>query len=532
MNVDVHMFGIIFLIVSIVQTSVAKLPCDGVSISECGYDGLIMELAFECENDCKELCDKTQDCSFFKWRHSSPLKSCKLYNISFTEHIDNCNIIGGPGNSEGSFDYEDVDDVNDHTSFLTCDFHNLTESCDVFMKGDCTVHMSTELVKSSLFEWVTNMPTEGICQNKCNGAWQCKHWQYTRDKSLCHRWIPRGWQDNKIPEYQEDEIVEVCDSYYAPQHTDKCKCDESLECDEDLSSAFVIAGGTNSFVDKIFFSDKVELFQPETETSYRKSCMLPKLPQNRTEPTVNIVDGSLVVCGGDGGEHSCLELQKTGWIETGFDMITPRTGHVSWVAENSHVVLSGGIYSQEAVFGYEEGTPFAAHMERACALQVDDDQVIIIGGRDRTGWNSVSRRVDGYVEALPPLLVGRSHHACGLVEMEDKSKLLVVAGGYNDNYEALDTIEVLRMDSDNVGNWETLETRLPRPLNGFKMENVGEKLYIVGGKDDNNEANTEVVIFDPVSSKFSTIQGYTSQPHWNHGMSKVQRTSFEEYCMN
>ena len=55
--------------------------------------------------------------------------------------------------------------------------------------------------------------------------------------SLCHRWIPRGWQDNKIPEYQEDEIVEVCDSYYAPQYTDKCKCDESLECDEDLSSS-------------------------------------------------------------------------------------------------------------------------------------------------------------------------------------------------------------------------------------------------------------------------------------------------------
>jgi len=531
MDADVNMLGFTLLILSSIQSTIATLPCEGVSISECGYDGLLMELSFECENDCKELCDKTEECTFFKWRPSSPLKSCKLYNISFTEHIQSCNIVGGPAAFNPDLDYEDVDGVDDHMHPLACDFHNLTASCDVFMKGDCSINLRTEAVKSNTYEYIVPMPTEGLCQNRCNGAWQCKHWQYTRDKTLCHRWIPRGWQGKENAEYHEDDLVEECKSEYAPQNTDKCECDNSLECIEDSSSAFVIAGGTNSFAGKIHFSDKVELFQPKTATRESKSCMLPNLPHNRTEPTVNVVNGSLVVCGGDGGEHACLQLQETGWVETDFGMITPRTGHVSWVLGNQ-LALSGGIYSDEAVSGHEEGAPYASHMERACALQIDEDQVIITGGRDGKGWNSVSRRREGSIDHLPPLLVGRSHHGCGLVELEDNSKLLVVAGGYNENYKALDSIEVLNLGSGNGGEWQVLETRIPRPLNGFKIETLRRKLYFVGGKDENNEANSDIFVFDPAGNSFTTIQGFSAKAHWNQGMSKVQRSSFEKYCMN
>ena len=70
-------------------------------------------------------------------------------------------------------------------------------------------------------------------------------------------------------------------------------------------------------MNEIYFSDKVELFQPKTATRESKSCKLPNLPQNRTEPTVDVVDGSLVVCGGDGGEHACLQLQETGQVGGG-----------------------------------------------------------------------------------------------------------------------------------------------------------------------------------------------------------------------
>jgi len=350
---------------------------------------------------------------------------------------------------------------------------------------------------------------------------------------MCHRWIPRGYQDHKVvPELQGDVLTEVCQSHYAPQHTEKCDCDETIDCIVDSSEALVIAGGTNTFADKIFFSDRIELYQPETETRGSKSCVLPNLPVPRTEPTLDIVNGTMTVCGGDGGEHSCLVLEQTGWVETGYGLVTPRTGHVSWVADGNILFLSGGIYNDQAeIFGYDETSQFSSHIERACSIQTDDE-VIITGGRDGGSWDSVSVQWRGMEKSLPPLQVGRSQHGCGVAKLEDNSKLLVVAGGYNANYEVLNTIEVLNLGTGNTGGWATLETRMPKPLNGFKMENVGKDLYLVGGKDENNEANTDIFIFDAASNQFTATPGFSSQARWNHGMASVQRTSFEEFCMN
>ena len=53
---------------------------------------------------------------------------------------------------------------------------------------------------------------------------------------MCHRWIPRGYQDSKVvPELQEDVLTEVCQSHYAPQHTEQCDCDETIDCIVDSS---------------------------------------------------------------------------------------------------------------------------------------------------------------------------------------------------------------------------------------------------------------------------------------------------------
>ena len=77
-------------------------------------------------------------------------------------------------------------------------------------------------------------------------------------------------------------------------------------------TALVIAGGTNSILDDIYISNRVELFKPDSETGTATSCLLPNLPSSRTEPTVDILNEKLMVCGGDGGEHSCLQLENKG----------------------------------------------------------------------------------------------------------------------------------------------------------------------------------------------------------------------------
>ena len=50
--------------------------------------------------------------------------------------------------------------------------------------------------------------------------------------------------------------------------------------------------------------------------------------------------------------------------------------------------------------------------------------MIITGGRDGGNWNSVSKQKNGSMEAWPPLIVGRSQHACGVAELEDNSTVL------------------------------------------------------------------------------------------------------------
>jgi len=324
-------------------------------------------------------------------------------------------------------------------------------------------------------------------------------------------------------------VNEVCKAYYAPQQTDKCECDEKLACFMDPSEALVIVGGTNSISDDIYISDRVELFKPNPENGTSTSCLLPNLPTKRTEPTVDIVNGALMVCGGDGGEHSCLRLNSTEW--DAMTMSTPRAGHQSWVV-NNNLFLSGGIYSNETdIIGFKKIGEDSFFGERACAIQLKGDEIIVTGGRDGGNWNSVSKQKDGSMEAWPPLMVGRTQHACGVAELDDNSTLLVVAGGYNFNYEPLDSVEVLTIESW-VGKWKKLEGTLPKPLTGFTMENVNNKLYLVGGKDDKNVANTEILVFDPSTNDLSTVDELPWESRWNHGMTKVLASNFTQYCMN
>ena len=109
--------------------------------------------------------------------------------------------------------------------------------------------------------------------------------------------------------------------------------------------------------------------------------------------------------------------------------------------------------------------------------------------------------------------------------------MLVVAGGYDKNYAVLDSIEVLKISKGERGNWATVG-KLFRPLNSLKMENVNNKLYLIGGKDDQNEANREIFSYDPATNQLSSNQTFPWESRWNHGMTKVLASQFQEYCIN
>ena len=61
------------------------------------------------------------------------------------------------------------------------------------------------------------------------------------------------------------------------------------------------------------------------------------------------------------------------------------------------------------------------HSERACAINIDGETIIITGGRNNGDGSRVVRKQKGSTEEWPPLVTGRSQHACGSTQLEDNS---------------------------------------------------------------------------------------------------------------
>ena len=71
-----------------------------------------------------------------------------------------------------------------------------------------------------------------------------------------------------------------------------------------------------------------------------KLCSLPNLPEARKLHSQSFD----LICGGDGGESSCVEF--IGGTRTN-TLATPREGHISWASSNG-VVLMGHHYQPQA----------------------------------------------------------------------------------------------------------------------------------------------------------------------------------------
>ena len=85
-----------------------------------------------------------------------------------------------------------------------------------------------------------------------------------------------------------------------------------------------------------------------------KFCELPKLPEARMTHTMEVVDGTPVICGGAKQQHeidvatgtSCMQFSPVsaeGEWKTGYATLTcPRTKHTSWVTCDGKMVQLGG----------------------------------------------------------------------------------------------------------------------------------------------------------------------------------------------
>jgi len=244
----------------------------------------------------------------------------------------------------------------------------------------------------------------------------------------------------------------------------------------------LISGGASSSS-----SASVEVFFPLTS----QSCSFPSLPDGgRHHHTME----SFLVCGGGDFDYSfstCVTFDSGEWA-TSHTLVEWRFGHSSWQTDQG-VILMGGWDSRdtseivpmtaeqgELAFALEHSTRYACSMS-----DLTSDTVIITGGHDNL--QTVSRYgTQGFLEDLPPLLVGRLGHGCGAYLREaDRTQVLLVAGGYDSNGNSFLSTEVLSSTST---QWIE-STPLPRNMWSLKGVTVGGKLYMTGGKMEDDEGN-------------------------------------------
>ena len=127
---------------------------------------------------------------------------------------------------------------------------------------------------------------------------------------------------------------------------------------------------------------------------------------------------------------------------------------------------------------------------------------LIMGGLDSNG-QCLEFDQEEY-QVIPSLNVNRYWGAASTF-IQNK---VVVAGGYDNTYNNLDSIEILDWDESNHGSqWIHSPSRLPIKVYGHTLVTFNNKLYLFGGHDGSDDLDTIWEgTFDKPSNKISWVE--------------------------
>lgn len=295
----------------------------------------------------------------------------------------------------------------------------------------------------------------------------------------------------------------------------------------------ILSGGYNGEVDyedEVFsgLEVDVEVFVPSTGLT----CSLPSLPDGRQSHTM---DG-LYICGGSmyPSIENCIHFSSGEWYIS-HSLAETRSGHSSWQTDQG-IFLMGGFEGYTSEFlpttGEQGGQSFPMEHETryTCAIQLSDSVIMTGGGYTEEGMNMVARYgIDGFMEDLPSLVVGRKEHGCGSYLREDGTQVLLVAGGMDLKYNLFSSTEVLTSEST---AW-TLTTPLPSARMALRGVSVDNRVYMTGGE---NRINGEENYMDDILEWLDEEQewvliGKMKMSRSEHGASTIELDDEAmEYC--
>jgi len=229
------------------------------------------------------------------------------------------------------------------------------------------------------------------------------------------------------------------------------------------------------------------------------------LPESRHGHSMDKMEDSILICGGGDSftsATSCVTSRNASgpWLYHSTTN-TKRYDHSSVIADGRLHLLAGGYNTLETMESYDEGgwteqrLPYSIGYG-SCSVQTSHDSFIVTGGlySPRKTWEW---KAGTWIE-LEEMKMGRLHHACGTIVIEDKV-FLVVAGGKDSDWNIIQSSEVFA-----EGKWQDMGD-LVKARWGAKIVTVRvggiQKMIIMGGDDGNyNDLNSveEFVVNDNV----------------------------------
>eukprot|EP00090_Calanus_glacialis_P028065 TRINITY_DN4486_c0_g1_i1.p1 TRINITY_DN4486_c0_g1~~TRINITY_DN4486_c0_g1_i1.p1 ORF type:complete len:136 (-),score=25.92 TRINITY_DN4486_c0_g1_i1:90-461(-) len=122
---------------------------------------------------------------------------------------------------------------------------------------------------------------------------------------------------------------------------------------------------------------------------------------------------------------------------------------------------------------------------------------------------------------MPEMNQGRCWHGCSSY-LSDGTMVLIVAGG-RVNGKAISSTERMAIGA---AAWTTVNA-LPRALYDMASLTVGNLVYLTGGKDEDGEPRSEILVLD--GEDWRQV-GQLKMARRNHAATMIDTASFMEFC--
>jgi len=340
-------------------------------------------------------------------------------------------------------------------------------------------------------------------------------------------------------------VVKSCHIWNDCNVGEKCEDDNSekgFKCKK--GSAILITGGAYSPSHM-----SAEIFLPWNSTS----IALPPLP----DPRWKHVQAGNLLCGGDAPSgsavHDCLGWTRDWgtWFSPPIELSKPSIDSTVWSRNDidndirSMIIMGGeksAWVSEEVNETPEWSTTSSIELKyatwKACSISLDDE-VVITGGRNfPKALTRVSRYDrDGVMRNMPSLNQGRYEHACASYFTLGEQVLMVTGGIREDrNHEEgeniiLDSTELLKLASG-IAWQEVTSARLPRPMNGMRVETVDNRVLLFGGERRIAHGGASADILEYTDDDGWRKIGTMKNERKDHATSKVDFEDFEGWIQS